>query len=101
MIICVSVVVAVFTPHSTATDSTAALTPYAEFIAGCSLLRIAPIARHASRQAAAYRALGKITDLSAGEVCAFLESIRNDPKKGKELYDIMQQSFASPPDSTS
>ncbi|MBN1576238.1 MAG: hypothetical protein JW913_06800 [Chitinispirillaceae bacterium] len=82
-----------------AADRSNDLVPYAEFIAGCSLLRTAPVARYQGGRAACFRRLKKITGLPTNEVLAFLEGIRNDPKKGKEMYDIMQQTFSSSLDS--
>ena len=92
-------ITAAFSTVGGAADGNTALKPYAEFIAGCLLLQRTSMSRDPAGQASSYRQLRTITGISIDKMLAFLERIRNDPKKGKELYDVMQRVFSEAPDS--
>jgi hypothetical protein len=81
------------------TDQTTDVLPYAHFIAGVSLLKTAPSLNKPDRQVLFFRKLQKVTGLQTGEVLTFMTSIRDDPEKGKLLYDSMQKSLEAQSDS--
>ncbi len=80
-------------------EQTSDLLPYAHFIAGVSLLKTAPSLNKPDRQVLFFRKLQAVTGLQTDEVLAFMTSIRDDPEKGKLLYDMMQKSFTAQTDS--
>jgi hypothetical protein len=65
--------------------------PYAEYIAGISLLTAVKQNQTESKRLRQFEALGQLTGLHPQEVQAFLMSLKDDPKKGKQLYERMNR----------
>ncbi len=82
------------------TGGTAAIGPYAQFIAGISLLRSISGIKEPHLRNARFRELKVSTGLCTEEVSTFLKNIRDDPRKGMELYETMQKVITPEPDST-
>lgn len=64
---------------------------YAEFVAGISLLTTVKQNLTVTKRLYQFESLGKVTGLSPEEVQTFLLTLKNNPEKGKRLYDQMNQ----------
>ena len=74
--------------------------PYAQFIAGISLLKTSPILLNNHSKISSYRKLQYVTDLDSKDVSQFLEYIRTDPELGKLFFDQIRNSLMTQPDTT-
>lgn len=66
---------------------------YAQYIAGISLLQYRPLKLNHDKQAVQLRKLQVVSGVTAQEVVAYLESIKNKPEKGLQLNEEMQHIF--------
>jgi hypothetical protein len=72
---------------------------YAQYIAGISLLQYRPLNLNHDKQAVQLRKLQVVSGVTAQEVIAYLESIKNKPEKGLQLDEEMQRIFLEKKDS--
>ena len=80
---------------SAESKSGAADESFAEYIAGVSLLASAKKSMAVSVQMHRFEQLKKLTGLNSEKVKAYLLSIRDNPEKGKQLYERMTRLYVT------
>lgn len=74
--------------------------PFAEFIAGISLLTTVKNSLPSPVQLQRFATLEKVTGVRPEEARTFLQTLRDDPEKGKQLYDRMNRLYSARSDTT-
>jgi hypothetical protein len=74
---------------------------YAQYICGLSLLQYQSVGTKdtVTAKAGKLRKLQAVTGVTANQVAVYLESIKEKPEKGQQLYEEMQRIFSERTDS--